>query len=153
MAVYYDDMFNDQFGEAAVTRIEAVMAIVDEMYSESETLKTVIDVNTVGIEHAAGSNWGIKGNWIRNLSPWSRAPIPGGDLSQIATNSPHEANLYVFLTGYDSKGRLGLASLGTVCDSTRKRRVNMNKYAAGIKKGGDASTAEVIIYDLLCLIS
>ena len=34
VAVYYDDMFNNEFGANAVTRIDAIMALVDEMYAE-----------------------------------------------------------------------------------------------------------------------
>ena len=36
------------------------MAFVKEMYSEKDTLKTVIKVNTIAIEHAQGQNWGIR---------------------------------------------------------------------------------------------
>ena len=34
VAVYYDDMFNNEFGANAVTRVDAIMALVDEMYAE-----------------------------------------------------------------------------------------------------------------------
>ena len=63
VVVHYDDMFKDQFQHRAVTRIEAIMAIVDEMYSETDTLKTEIDVNLMAIEHAAGKNWGTVDSW------------------------------------------------------------------------------------------
>ena len=55
--VYYDDLFNDQFSNPK-TRAAAVMTIVDEMYSEKDTLKTEIEVNTVAIEHVPGQDWG-----------------------------------------------------------------------------------------------
>jgi hypothetical protein len=143
-------MFKEQFGSAAPTRIAAIMAIVDEMYSEKDTLKTEIAVNLVGVEHASGSNWGTVDSWYQRLSPWtSGSPVAGGDLSQIATDSPHEANLYVFLTGSDSKDGLGLATLDSVCNSDRTKRVNVNKYAAGSSKGGDAYTAEVMNFPLI----
>ena len=35
------------------------MAIVDEMYSEKDTLQTEIEVNVVAIVHAEGQNWGL----------------------------------------------------------------------------------------------
>ena len=148
VAVYYDDMFKDEFGNAATTRIQAVMAIVDEMYSEKDTLKTEIDVNVVAVEHQSGSNWGSSQSkpWWSKLSPWTSNPVAGGDLSKIATDSQHDANLYVFMTGTKSVSGLGLANLDSVCNSDRKYRVNVNKYAAGSQKGGDAYTAEVSFF-------
>ena len=142
VAVYYDDMFKSEFGDRAVKRIEAIMAIVDEMYSEKDTLKTELDVKTVAIEHASGKNWGLE-DWYSNFAPWSRAKKPEYDLSKIATDSTHDANLYVFITGRGSKSGLGLATLDSVCNNKRKKRVNINKYSPGSQKGGDAYTAEV----------
>ena len=92
VAVYYDDMFKSEFGDRAVKRIEAIMAIVDEMYSEKDTLKTELDVKTVAIEHASGKNWGLE-DWYSNFAPWNRAKKPEYDLSKIATDSTHDANL------------------------------------------------------------
>ena len=141
VAVYYDDMFADQFLSSAVTRVEAVMAIVDEMYSEKDTLKTEIDVDTIAVEHAKGENWGTK-SWSREVLC---STCPTGKISE---SSPHDANLYVFLTGSKSKGGLGLAWLGTLCNSSRKKRNSINKYAAGSQKGGDAYTAETIAHEM-----
>ena len=56
-------MFHDEFQDRAVTRIEAIMAIVDQMYSEKDTLKTELEVNTVAIVHEKGKNWG-DGRWF-----------------------------------------------------------------------------------------
>ena len=39
VAVYYDGCFAKKFGSKAKTRIRALMAIVDEMYSERDTLQ------------------------------------------------------------------------------------------------------------------
>ena len=136
-------MFKENFQERSETRIEAIMAIVDEMYSEKDTLKTEIEINTVAIVHANGSNWGIVDWWGNHLSPWFSSPNPGNDLSKIAVESNHVANLYVFITGKESISGLGLAKLDSVCDTSRERRVSVNKYAAGDIKGGDAYTAEV----------
>ena len=71
------------------------------------------------------------------------------EIGQIAVNSPHEANLYVFISGSKSIDGLGLANLDAVCNSGRSLRVNVNKYATGSQKGGDAYTAEVknALYD------
>ena len=99
IAVYYDDMFKADFPRSAETRIEAIMSIVDQMYSEKDTLTTEIEVNLVGIEYAKGSNWG-KFDWYTELTPWSQNCVnDSNDLSKIAKNSPHDANLYVFITG------------------------------------------------------
>ena len=35
VAVYYDDVWKEQFKENAETRIDAIMALVDEQYSEN----------------------------------------------------------------------------------------------------------------------
>ena len=124
------------------------MSFVDEMYSEKDTLKTEFDVSIVAIEHAQGKNWGLE-NWYYNFAPWTRTEHgrepkkPEYDLSKIATDSPHDANIYVFLTGSDSEDGLGLAELDSVCDTSRDRRLNINKYSTGDFKGGDAYTAMV----------
>ena len=141
VAVYYDDMFDEEFGGAAVTRVAAIMAIVDEMYSEKDTLKTEIKVETVAIEHAAKENWGTK-SWESEVL-CTTCPA-----ATIATASPHEANLYVFLTGKRSKDGLGLAWKSAVCDRARTRRVSINKYATGSTKGGDAYTAETVAHEI-----
>ena len=60
------------------------MAVVDEMYSEKDTLKTEIDVNVVGIENAKGYDW--------RLADWN-ALFDGNDLVSIAQESSQEANL------------------------------------------------------------
>ena len=142
VAVYYDDMFDEEFGSAAVTRIVAIMAIVDEMYSEKDTLQTELEVNTIAIEHASGENWGTK-SWSGEVLSWD------GPTGTISDSSPHDANLYVFVTGSGSQDGLGLAWMGSLCDSSRRMRNSINKYSAGSQKGGDAYTAEVITQILL----
>ena len=139
-------MFKADFPRSAETRIEAIMSIVDQMYSEKDTLTTEIEVNLVGIEYAKGSNWG-KFDWYTELTPWSQNYVnDSNDLSKIAKNSPHDANLYVFITGKCSNKYLGLSNLDSVCDIAREKRININKYAPSQNssgKGGDAYTAEV----------
>ena len=149
VAVYYDDMFKSNFERSAETRIEAIMSIVDQMYSEKDTLTTEIEVNLVAIEHANGSNWG-NFDWYTKLTPWSKRyqyyTLDNNDLSEIAKNSPHDANLYVFITGKCSNRFLGLSNLDSVCDRGRDNRININRYATSQKiggKGGDAYTAQV----------
>ena len=119
-------------------RIEAVMAMVDEMYSEKDTLKTDIKINVLGIEHSEGSNWSKTGK-----KDWNS--LLNEDLSEIATESTYEANLYIFITNGVSpkKGWIGLANMEVLCDPYRGRRVNINGYLAGNIKSGDAETASV----------
>ena len=62
VVVYYDDLFKEQFQDRAETKIAAIMAAVDQMFSEQDSLKTTIDVNTVATVHAPGKNWG-DGRW------------------------------------------------------------------------------------------
>ena len=154
VAVYYDDMFKEEFGDTVNTRIEAIMAIVDEMYSERNTLATEFEVTTIATEYSKGSNWGMVSDWGRELLPWCKNSWfgcyrkehlvpPGNDLSSIAMNSPHNANLYVFMTGSASKDSLGRAAdIGTLCDQSRQERLNINKFAEN-HRGGDTYTAEV----------
>ena len=140
--VHYDDSFKKHFGANAVTRVEAIMAIVDEMYSEKDTLDTEIEVNVVGIENAEGSNWDpADADWYTLLPDYASQ---GSDLISIAKESSKEANLYVFLTwSSDESALLGLGYMGVVCDASRDMRITINRYAAGTTKGGDAYTAEV----------
>ena len=149
VAVYYDDIFHSEFGDRAITRIEAIMAIVDEMYSEKDTLTTEFEVSTVAIEHAQGRNWALD-KWVSNFSPWSSPSKPEYDLSRIAINSSHEANIYVFFTGKSVVNGLGRGEPYSVCDTSRDNRVNINKYASGSQKGGDAYTAEVYLNPIQC---
>lgn len=54
-------MLLQQYGnskEKVNGKLRAVMAFVKELYSEKDTLKTVIKVNVLAIEHASGKNWG-----------------------------------------------------------------------------------------------
>ena len=70
------------------------------------------------------------------------------ELGEIANDSPHDANLYVFMTGSASTDGLGKAWLDSLCNSARTDRININQYSVGSQKGGDAYTAEVGISEL-----
>ena len=54
--VYYDESFHQRFGNAAVTRIRALLSIVKTMYSDP-TLTIVIEPNIVNISYIRGSEW------------------------------------------------------------------------------------------------
>ena len=62
VVVYYDDLFQNQFQDRAESKVAAIMATVDQMFSQQDSLKTIIEVNTVAILHAPGKNWG-DGRW------------------------------------------------------------------------------------------
>ena len=135
LMVFYDDAWKKRFGSRAVKRAGAIMALVDEIYSEKDTLKTILDVNVVGIEHAKGENWG-GAKWGPD-SFWE-------NLKNIAEKSSKEANLYIFFTdGESEEGYTGLAPMSVVCNDYLDARMNINGYYEGNLKGGDAFTASV----------
>ena len=146
--VYYDDNFKNDFGEKAEVRVDAIMAIVDAMFSEKDCkgnfdLRTKFEVNTLGIEHAKGSHWG-KLDWDKDLAPFvyydnpKAKPLPENDLSKIAKESSHDADLYVFITGKESQTGGGYAPQGSVCEKKRDKRVSISQY-----EGHDCYTAKV----------
>ena len=114
-------------------KLKAVMAFVKELYSEKDTLKTVLKVKTVAIEHAGnGQNWGTTSwrywsrtiylflvkfcsshsqNIVVNVSMLYRFPL--NNLKPIARDSPHKGQLYVFITGRRSRSGPELLSRGS----------------------------------------
>ena len=68
-------------------------------------------------------------------------------LGPLARKSKDEANLYVFITGKGTGGILGIAYVGTVCNSARTNRVSINRYGrtgrGGPRKNKVMYTAEV----------
>ena len=104
-----DDCFQREFGSGAATRVRAVMAIVDEMYSEKESLETTIEW-TETILHARGRDWCPVTDW---------GTILGSDLANIARESGRDVDAFVFLTGSRSRDGLGLAFVGTTCSSDK----------------------------------
>jgi len=122
LAIYYDDMFHEQFGEDSATRIDGVMAVVDEMFAEEPMVE--IDLDVIAVEHAEGHNWGLV-KWKGNIL-CAKEGCPTYDL---AVASPHEANIYVFFTGQDSLSGSGLAYVGTACKPKRNARSSINKYS------------------------
>ena len=137
VAVYYDDCFAREFGNQTVTRIYAIMAVVNEMYSEEDSLKTTIQWNIKAIQHW-NDTWCNSMEW-KSLMEWY---YPG-----IARDSGLDMDAFIFLTGSDTiGGGYGLAAdIGTTCSSDKGERVNVNRYggADAANKGMDASTAEV----------
>ena len=165
VAVYYDDIFYKKIGKSSenksAKRITAVMAIVDEMYSEKDSLTTEIDVEVLAIKHAKGYDWSK-----------DHLPVVGGeDETMVSTcrknrnctadiitrNQQEEANLFVLLTAGDENTTAhGLAAeIGSVCDVKRSRRTTISTYIPSRSflesekgKDGDAYTAETIAHEM-----
>ena len=68
-------------------------------------------------------------------------------LGPLARKSKDEVDLYVFITGKGTGGTLGIAFVGTVCNSARTHRVSINRYGrtgkGGPRKNKVMYTAEV----------
>ena len=122
------------------------MAVVDEMYSERDSLTTVIEW-TDTIIHARGHDWCPYKKW----TPLLRG---NGKLATWARESGRNDDIFVFLTGSKTKcepaGCLGEASgIGNICSSDKGKRINIQRYGYEIRsdhwgfKGKDAYTAEV----------
>jgi len=142
VAVYYDDSFAEQFKGGAVSRAAALMAMVDEMYSEKDSLKTEIDVITVSIEHLEGENWGYTNTWT---------PLFPKFMSFSASRLEHNgADLNVYLVGTGTvvtKYRLpNLGPLGVACSHQKALKWSLTTYADG--KGADAYTATKIAHEI-----
>ena len=58
MAIIYDDFFNAEFGTKSETKMREIMAVVNNMYSEKDTLTTELDIHIMGIKHSKESKWG-----------------------------------------------------------------------------------------------
>merc|ERR1719361_2092493 len=116
------------------------MVYVEEMFHEKDTLTTTIDINAknLKIEHLSGQSWvtGMSGHLGRTLQ-------------KLARDSRDEVDLYVFVTGRGNGNPLGIAYVGTVCDSSRRRRVSINRYGiAGSQKNKVLYTAETIAHEM-----
>jgi len=141
VAVYYDEVWKAEFGAEANARVDAIMALVDEQYSES-TFATNVDVEVVAVEYAQGQNWNRQ--WYTGSTGailCARAGCVDGD---ITAASPHDVNLWVFLTGSASRGgAAGMAWESVVCNSNKALRTSITKYL-----GQDEYTAEVVTHEL-----
>merc|ERR1719295_1749685 len=137
VAVYYDDVWKEEFKENAETRIDAIMALVDEQYSE-DTFAT-----EVAVEYAEGENWNRQ--WYTGSTGAVLCYRPGCVDGDITAASPHDVNLWVFLTGSDSHqgGAAGMAWEGVVCSSNKALRTSITMYL-----GEDEYTAEVVTHEI-----
>ena len=56
MHVFYDDTFKARFGAGVTTRINALFAIVETIYSDP-SLTTVIGPEIIQMTHKSGQTW------------------------------------------------------------------------------------------------
>jgi len=141
VAVYYDDVWKEQFKENAETRIDAIMALVDEQYSEN-TFATEVDVEVVAVEYAKGENWNRQ--WYTGKTGAVLCYRPGCVDGDITAASPHDVNLWVFLTGSASRGgAAGMAWKGVLCSSNKAFRTSITKYL-----WEDEYTAEIVTHEI-----
>ena len=57
VAVYYDDLFADVLGRDSLDKLNAIVAVADQMLSEKQTLRTKFEINIMDISHAMGYKW------------------------------------------------------------------------------------------------
>ena len=87
VVVIYDDGFKEDAGSGYATRVRAIMAIVEEMFSEKELN---IEMNIISFIYAEGRDW-------RDTQKWD--DYYSDELYNAAKNSGYDANSYIFLTG------------------------------------------------------
>ena len=57
MVVYYDDLFKELFGQASDEKLEAIVAVADQLLSEKQSLGTLFEIETIAFQHAEGHKW------------------------------------------------------------------------------------------------
>ena len=57
VVVYYDDLWDDSFGRDSKDKLEAAVAVADQLLSEKQTLGTMFEINIVDVLHAEGHKW------------------------------------------------------------------------------------------------
>ena len=138
IVVFYDDCFAKKFKNMSTTRIKAVMAIVEEMFSEYDSLETTIQFkDDFPIVPKFQSNWCDK-NWEDIIKP-------SGELGMIADGTTFPAHAYIFLThGSQNEYNLGRAHKGQACNPNKSYRISINQYKSNSWMNGDLGTAGVI---------
>ena len=68
----------------------------------------------------------------------------------MAVSSEFDADLYIGVTGTNGGGHFGRAAdIGSVCDSSRRERTNVNQYRGWEGKSATAFTADVRSFVML----
>ena len=96
----------------------------------------------VAVEYAKGKNWNRQ--WFTGKTGAVMCYRPGCDDHDIPAASPHDVNLWVFLTGSASQGgAYGMAWRGFLCHSMKALRTSITKYL-----GEDEYTAEMVTHEI-----
>ena len=97
----------------------------------------------VAVEYAEGENWNRQ--WYTGKTGAVLCARTGCVDGDITAASPHDVNLWVFLTGSDSHqgGAYGMAWKGVVCSSNKALRTSITMYL-----GEDEYTAEVVTHEI-----
>ena len=59
VAIHYDDLFVDVFGEQSRKKLDAIVAVADALLSEKKTLKTKLEIEINDISHEQGQRWEV----------------------------------------------------------------------------------------------
>ena len=95
----------------------------------------------VAVEYAEGENWNRQ--WYTGSTGAVLCARTGCVDGDITAASPHNVNLWVFLTGSASEGgAAGMAWEGVVCSSNKALRTSITMYL-----GEDEHTAEVVTHE------
>lgn len=124
-----DQSFRNQFGTAVSTRVNAILEHAKTLFKHA-SLQTKFELDLKPLRNYPGSMKAIDGN----LNTF-RDHVNGG-------NGLPLVNTYSLLTSKDGDGIAGIAWLGTVCNSARGMRTNINEYY------GDLKTAEILVHEI-----
>ena len=148
IVVFYDKCFEQKFGNMSASKVRAIMAIVEEIFSEKDTLQTTIEFSDdFPIVPKLESNWCD--------SCWMDIFTSNGELANIVRNSGYEADQFIFLTNVPKWNVEvgGLAHGAVVCHPDKGHRKIIATYherQQGIwfhnPKSGVFLTAEVGLY-------
>jgi len=126
-----DQSWRTQFGDQALTRLNAVIEHAKTFYQHSSLgTKFELDVQAV---HNYSTSMKATGNDLNTLGNY----VATGDGKDLPL-----ANTYALMTMRDTTGAAGIAWKGTVCSSSRKWRTNINEYY------GDLATAQILVHEI-----
>ena len=112
------------------------------MFHHINVLQTEVDVEVVAVEYAKGENWNRQ--WYTGKTGAVLCYRPGCVDGDITAASPHDVNLWVFLTGSASQGgAAGMAWKGFLCSSNKAFRTSITKYL-----WEDEYTAEIVTHEI-----
>jgi len=130
--VYYDDLWKNRFNEEADTRVDAVMALVDEMFSE-ETLQTKLQFDVESVKWVKGDVWAISGDLYLSKTHY---------ISRENSVKPNAPDLNVYLSGTGNGG--GFSWVSGLC---RQGKTALRSSITGWLYN-DERTAELVAHEI-----